>query len=350
VESIDLKAIREHLDLFQCPACGEAFSEIGSQRIQCARDHVFPVESGLPMLFAPHQEYRAKGDVTDRIRDFYVENPFPDYEDFDSVGSLVERAKAGVFANALDSAIPLGVRVLEVGCGTGQLSIFLSLAHRQIFGVDLCPKSLQIARQFRDRHDLPRPFFYQMNLFRPIFRPDAFDLVFCSGVLHHTRFPRRGFETICRLVRPGKYIILGLYNKYMRIPTHFRRALSRIMSIDILDPVMRRFATAQKRRTWFNDQYRNPHESGHSIAEVINWFEANDIQFINSIPSARLGNTQASIQNLFQDQDRGGRVEVVLSQLMATASFSREGGLFMVVGKRIGKSSAPPVPVEGACA
>jgi len=339
MESIDLNAIRENPDLFQCPSCGAAFSEIGSERIRCADGHVFPVENGLPLLFAPHQEYQSREDVTDRIREFYVENPFPDYEDCDSVGSLVERARAGMFANALDSAIPLGVRVLEVGCGTGQLSILLSLAHRQIFAVDLCPRSLQIARRFRDAHELPRPFFYQMNLFRPIFPKDSFDLVFCSGVLHHTGFPRLGFERICRMVRPGKYIIVGLYNRYMRFPTYCRRALSRIVSIDVLDPVLRRFSTPQKRQTWFNDQYRNPHESAHSIAEVIGWFEANGIQFINSIPAPHLGNTGATLRNLFHQQDCGSRAEMLLSQLLSIPTFSREGGLFIAVGRKLGKGS-----------
>ena len=339
MESIDLKTIREYPELFQCPSCGGALSKIDSGQICCGEGHVFPVENGLPLLFAPHKEYQSKEDVTDKVREFYVENPFPDYEDCDSVGSLVERAKADIFANILDSEIPLGARVLEVGCGTGQLSILLSLAHRQVFGVDLCPKSLQIARRFRDQHELPRPFFYQMNLFRPIFRTESFDLAFCSGVLHHTGFPRLGFERICGMVRPGKYIIVGLYNKYMRIPTYCRRALSRIMPIETLDPVMHRFSTPQKRQTWFNDQYRNPHESAHSIAEVIDWFEANGIQFINSIPAPRLGNTEAALRKPFRELDRGSRAEMLISQLLSIPTFSREGGLFIAVGRRLAKAA-----------
>jgi hypothetical protein len=125
----------------------------------------------------------------------------------------------------------------------------------------------------------------------------------------------------------------------MRFPTYCRRALSRIMSIDVLDPVLRRFSTPQKRQTWFNDQYRNPHESAHSIAEVIGWFEANGIQFISSIPAPHLGNTGATLRDLFHQQDCGSRAEMLLSQLLSIPTFSREGDLFIAVGRKLGEAA-----------
>jgi SAM-dependent methyltransferase len=294
------------------------------------------VEDGLPILFTPHEEYAGKNDVTDVMKAFYMENPFPDYEDTDSVGSLIERAEKSVFARALNEVIPFGTRVLEVGCGTGQLSLYLAVARRRVFGVDLCPNSLQLARAFRDAHGLTRARFYQMNLFRPIFKDQAFDLVYCSGVLHHTGFPRKGFETICRLVRPGGYIAIGLYNRYMRLPTHLRRLLSRFVDIRRVDPIVRRFSTPKKQQTWFMDQYRNPHETDHSINEVIRWFQDNEFQFLSSIPAVRIGRTAAAIHNPFAPQGDASTLEAVVSQILAVRMFQREGGLFLVMGKRVG--------------
>jgi 2-polyprenyl-3-methyl-5-hydroxy-6-metoxy-1,4-benzoquinol methylase len=334
VTSLDIQAIGEDAALFCCPTCQAAFRGGDSYGVTCLGGHKFPVEDGLPILFSPHPEYGSKTDVTDVMKTFYMENPFPDYEDTDSVGTLIDRAEQGLFARALDQAIPLGARVLEVGCGTGQLSLYLSVKKRHVFGVDLCPNSLQLARKFRDRHELKNARFYQMNLFRPIFKPETFDVVYCSGVLHHTGFPRKGFEAICPLVKPGRYVVVGLYNRYMRISTHLRRLLSRFVDIRRIDPIVRRFRTPQKQQTWFLDQYRNPHETDHSITEVIGWLEANGFEFVSSIPSTRLGQTGEAVARPFARVARGSIVETVLAQIMAIPTFGREGGLFIVIGRR----------------
>ena len=34
-----------------------------------------------------------------------------------------------------------------------------------------------------------------------------------------------------------------------------------------------------KRESWFKDQYEHPHESKHTIGEVINWLELNNFDF-----------------------------------------------------------------------
>ncbi len=61
----------------------------------------------------------SKRDVTDDIKAFYEANPFPNYDDFDSAASLLDKARTGLFARLLDEQIPFGARVIECGCGTG---------------------------------------------------------------------------------------------------------------------------------------------------------------------------------------------------------------------------------------
>ena len=39
----------------------------------------------------------------------------------------------------------IGSKILEVGCGTGQLSNFLSRYNRKLFGIDLSESSLAMA-------------------------------------------------------------------------------------------------------------------------------------------------------------------------------------------------------------
>ena len=48
----------------------------------------------------------------------------------------------------MNEQIPFNVNVLEVGCGTGQLTNYLGLASRNVFGTDMCLNSLKLAEVF----------------------------------------------------------------------------------------------------------------------------------------------------------------------------------------------------------
>ena len=110
---------------------------------------------------------RLEGGRHQKIKAFYEANPFPNYDDFDSVGSLIDKARTRMFAKLLDDQIPYGARVIECGCGTGQLTNFLAIANRTVIGTDLCLNSLKMATAFKQQNDLKRAQFMQMNLFRP---------------------------------------------------------------------------------------------------------------------------------------------------------------------------------------
>ena len=76
--------------------------------------------------------------------------------------------------------------MLEVGCGTSQLTNFLGMHYnRRVFGSDMCLHSLRLANGFRERRRFKNAGFVQMNLFRPAFKAGALDLIVSNGVLHH---------------------------------------------------------------------------------------------------------------------------------------------------------------------
>ena len=216
-----------HADLFCCSRCGGSLRREPDffQCTSCA--YMFRDQEGIPSLFAPNDWKTNKRDVTEQMKAFYEANPFPNYDDFDSAASLIDKARAGLFAQLLDDQIPFGARVIECGCGTGQLTNFLSIANRIVVGADLCLNSLKMATSFKGQNELDRAHFLQMNLFRPCFKPASFDLVISNGVLHHTSDPLLGFKSIARLVKPGGYILVGLYHRYGRLATDIRRALFR---------------------------------------------------------------------------------------------------------------------------
>jgi SAM-dependent methyltransferase len=324
-------------DLLECPHTGAAVRwSAGAYVSEGDPSLVFPVEEGIVRAYVPHEPIA--GDVTDVIRRFYEAHPFPDYEETDGIGSLIEKSVARGFPELLNRSIPPRATVLEVGCGTGQLGNFLSIAARRLLSVDLCLPSLRLAEAFRVRNGLPGVTFAQMNLFRLPLRPERFDVVICTGVLHHTADPRRGFEGLLRHLRPGGHVVIGLYNRFGRLQTRLRAGLLRMVGERALahDPYLRDYGVKkQKRRAWVEDQYRNPHESIHTMDEVLGWFDATGIEFIRALPGTVFQSRFSPDyrRSLFEPEARGSYLDRLLSQTYQMLT-DTEGGLFIMIGRK----------------
>ena len=94
-------------DLLRCPVDGSAltFNEHAG-RLEGERGcHSFPVEAGIPLVFAPNEWPAGKTDVTAIVQQFYEETPFPNYDGLDSRDSLRRKARDGVLARLLDEQI-----------------------------------------------------------------------------------------------------------------------------------------------------------------------------------------------------------------------------------------------------
>src|SRR5258708_11355682 len=110
----------------------------------------------------------------------------------------------------------------------GQMSLYLARADRIVIGADLTRASLLLGASAARRFGLDRVQFVETDLRRPGLRAGAFDVVYSSGVLHHTPDPRASFARIVQLARPGGMIVVGLYNAFARIPLRLRRLVARL--------------------------------------------------------------------------------------------------------------------------
>ena len=332
-------AFLEFLEDLRCPVDMRPLRWVEDEAVLLSSDGArrYPVIDGIPCLFAPNEWPDGRSDVTDMVKSFYEETPFPNYDDLDGRESLQTKAKRGVFARLLDEQIPRPAMVLEAGCGTGQLSNFLGMNWgRTVIGADLCLNSLRLAKSFRDRCSITNAHFLQMNLFRPPFPDEAFDVVISNGVLHHTSDPAGGFHSIARKVRPGGLVIIGLYNWLGRLPTLWRRAAIETFGERwaALDPRLRgsRLNTGRW-AAWFMDQYQHPHESRHSMAEVEKWFSHSGIDLLLTIPPVA-GEDFTEDTQLFRERPQRGHLDFVVSELEMLLTGGRDGGLYMMIGRK----------------
>ena len=313
------------LDLLACPACRDALDPNWDCR-GCGAHYA--ATDGIPDLRLPGDS------CTDQVRAFYEQAPFPGYRPRDTLQALRMRAERSEFARLLDAAIPADARILEIGCGTGQMSLYLASAQRRVIGADVTRASLQLGAAAARRFGVTGVQFVETDLHRPGLRPGAFDVVYTSGVLHHTRDPRRSFEAILPLLRPGGIIVIGLYNAFARIPLQLRRIVARLSGYRWIpcDPVLRdRRSEPARREAWVRDQYRHPEEHRHTAAEVRGWFAQNGIEYLRTYPSLLMGEES---QDLFAADKDYWPFEAWLSQIGWMASLGHEGGLFVTMGRR----------------
>ena len=104
--------------------------------------------------------------------------------------------------------------------------------------------------------------------------------------------------------------------------------------LEIFDPTLKHLKISkEERKSWIKDQYFNPHETWHSIDEVLEWFNRNDIEYLNCSP-AILGSSGESVSSLFDQSDPGSVYQRLISQLSWLGTIAREGALFDVIGRK----------------
>jgi SAM-dependent methyltransferase len=299
--------------------------------------HQFVLDAGIPCLFAPNDWSGEQPDVTEMVKQFYEETPFPNYEDVDSRQSLKQKASVSVFARLVDEQLPRAATIFEAGCGTGQFTNFLGMAPgRTVVGGDACMNSLKLAKGFRDRFSINNAHFVQINLFRPPFRPESFDFVISNGVLHHTSDPERGFRAIVEKLKPRGFVAIGLYNALGRLPVLWQRTLierfgERAALFD--KRLWGKTLVRGRRDAWFMDQYRHPHESRHSIDEVLRWFSAAGVEFVNCVPS--IGDAEFTDEDqVFEQRAPGTYLDRLSTQLEMLLTGGADGGLFIMIGRK----------------
>ena len=302
---------RGPLRALHCDACGAQYDAPG----------------GIPAL-------RLDGDArTEQVRSFYATAPFPGYGPRDSYAGLRARASRSAFARSLDAAIPDDASVLEMGCGTGQLSLFLASADRLVIGADLTRAALELAQGAANRFGVGGVRFVETDVHAPGLRKEGFDVVVCNGVLHHTPDPRASFAALSGLVRPGGVIVVGLYNALARLPLRARRVVARLSDYRWIpgDPVLRdRFREPDRREAWIRDQYRHVEEHRHTLGEVRGWFRDVGITWLRAYPSTLLDD---EANELFAQEDDWA-LERMVAQVRWMRSLGHEGGLFAAVGAK----------------
>jgi 2-polyprenyl-6-hydroxyphenyl methylase/3-demethylubiquinone-9 3-methyltransferase len=104
------------------------------------------------------------------------------------------------------------VRLLDIGCGGGVLTEEFASMGCQVTGIDISPRSIEIARKHAARTGLP--IEYQVGSATQLpFKPGSFDAVSCCDVLEHIDGWKQAIAEAGRVLRPGGLFFFDTINR-----------------------------------------------------------------------------------------------------------------------------------------
>ena len=168
------------------------------------------------------EEYQNSALWKQRAREQWSANPcgahvardleFGTRDYFDAIEAYRYREYAPWMKEALGFDRYSGKRVLEIGCGTGTDLLQFARGGAQVTGLDLTPRSIEIARSRFAVYGCAGEFAIgdAENL---AFPDESFDLVYSFGVLHHAPDTERAINEAHRVLRRGGRAIVMLYHR-----------------------------------------------------------------------------------------------------------------------------------------
>lgn len=119
-----------------------------------------------------------------------------------------------------------GLRVGDLGCGMGRWSHFVAPRCREIVLVDFS-EAIFVARS--NLRDAPNAIFIMADVLDLPFADDAFDFVYCLGVLHH--LPVDALDALRGLSRLAPSHLAYLYYDLDNRPAYFRALLHAVTAV-----------------------------------------------------------------------------------------------------------------------
>lgn len=128
------------------------------------------------------------------------------------IARLEGRAQSAVFVRLFDKYLDRlelrpGIRVLEVGCGTGAMLRLLARRpdfHGTAIGIDQCPSFIRTASQRAEEENTSDRLSFRVgDVHRLDFPPATFDLVIAHTLISHVTDPARVLGEMARVARTG---------------------------------------------------------------------------------------------------------------------------------------------------
>lgn len=204
-----MSANQPHRDRFRClrcqgdglaPASAPGRSEGADGTLQCAVCGAsWPIVAGIPRFVAASNYADTFGFQWQRHRRTQLDS-------FTGLSITRDRVRR---TTGWPESLP-GETILEAGSGAGRFTEVLLATGAEVYSFDYSA-AVDANAANQGRH--PGLHLFQADIFDIPVQYQAFDKVFCLGVLQHTPDPERAFRSLATHVRPGGELVVDVYAK-----------------------------------------------------------------------------------------------------------------------------------------
>ena len=172
------------------------------------------------------------------------------------------------------------LKILVAGCGTVQAAYTAYMnPHDEVVGLDLSEASLAHERFLQERHGLANLKLFRGDLLEVRNLESNFDVILCTGVLHHMGDPATGLAALRDVLNPHGVMVLMLYGQTVRTGVYMLQDAFRRMRVDQdVEGVaqVRRILRELPQRHYAQDYIRAAVELKHDAAVVDTFLHPQD--------------------------------------------------------------------------
>ncbi len=232
-----------------------------------------------------HENKQITNSISRKVKDMYEENPYPRYRFSDYTHpSLAQPIAESIsremtiskpyFSDKLQSSNST-VKILIAGCGTGNQIINASrYSNVEITAIDISKSSLAYAVRKSREYNMNNIRFENLDILDVGNLQDEFDVIECSGVLHHMDKPYEGLAALSNQLKAGGYIKIGLYSSLARIHVSLARNVIQQLGIEGNPEGIRNF-----RRRIFNGEFQEFKDIAKNVNDFYSLSECRDLCF-----------------------------------------------------------------------
>lgn len=128
------------------------------------------------------------------------------------------------------------LKILVAGCGTIQAAYTAYMSPEdEVIGLDLSEASLAHERFLQERHGLTNLKLFKGNLLEVGELGERFDVILCTGVLHHMEDPAAGLSALREVLTPEGVMVLMLYGQTVRTGVYMLQDAFQRMGLEQTD-------------------------------------------------------------------------------------------------------------------
>jgi len=239
---------------------------------------------------------------TDPIRDFYTSHPFPPpVANLDRAREMwrdenIHRAEHHLLWPETEYRADLDV--LVAGCGTWQAAKY-AICHpaARVVGIDVSSTSLEHTERLKQNYDLTNLEARQLAVENVAELNQNFDLIICTGVLHHLIDPDAGLRALRSVLKPDGAMNLMVYAPYGRDGVYMMQEYCRRLGVGTSQEEIRDLITVLKylpehhpllatqggSREFPNadalaDAVLNPRDRSYTVSQLFDFVESNGLK------------------------------------------------------------------------